>query len=42
MKNTNLDVEVNHDETERPVVCSQQPGSPSTFNEVDIDFRISG
>ena len=30
-----------HDRTGRPVVCSQQAGSPSTFNEVDIDFRIS-
>ena len=25
-----------------PVVCSQPVGSSSTFNEVDIDFRISG
>ena len=32
----------NHDRTGRPVVCSQQEGSPSMFNEVDIDFRISG
>ena len=32
----------NHDRTERPVVCSQPAGSSSTFNEVDIDFRISG
>ena len=31
----------NHDRTERPVVCSQSVGSSSTFNEVDIDFRIS-
>ena len=23
-------------------MCSQQEGSPSMFNEVDIDFRISG
>ena len=30
------------DRTERPVVCRQPVGSSSTFNEVDIDFRISG
>ena len=34
--------EANHDRTERPVVCSQSVGSSSTFNEVHIDFRISG
>ena len=33
--------EANHDRTERPVVCREPVGSPSTFNEVDI-FRISG
>ena len=32
----------NHDGTERPAVCREPVGSPSTFNEVDIDFRISG
>ena len=32
----------NHDRTVRPVVCRQPVGSSSTFNEVDIDFRISG
>ena len=32
----------NHGRTGRPVVCSQPVGSSSTFNEVDIDFRISG
>ena len=41
-KNFNLDEKANHDRTERPVVCSQPVGSSSTFNEVDIDFRISG
>ena len=41
-KNTNLNVDANHDRTERPVVCRQPVGSSSTFNEVDIDFRISG
>ena len=30
----------NHDSTGRPVVCREPVGSPSTFNEVDIDFRI--
>ena len=33
--------EAKHDRTERPVVCREPVGSPSTFNEVDI-FRISG
>ena len=32
----------NHDRTGRPVVIGQPVGSSSTFNEVDIDFRISG
>ena len=41
-KNANLDEDANHDRTGRPVVCSQPVGSSSTFNEVDIDFRISG
>ena len=31
----------NHDRTGRPAVCSQSVGSSSTFNEVDIDCRIS-
>ena len=41
-KNANLDVDVNHDRTGRPVVSSQPAGSSATFNEVDIDFRLSG
>ena len=41
-KNTNLNVGANHDRAERAVVCSRSVGSSSTFNEVDIDFRISG
>ena len=41
-KNTNLDEDEDHDGTERPVVIGQPIGSSSTFNEVDIDFRISG
>ena len=32
----------NHGRTGRPVVCRQPVGSSSTFNEVDIDFRIPG
>ena len=47
--NTNLfverlekDMDAYHDRTGRPVVCSQPVGSSSMFNEVDIDFRISG
>ena len=32
--------DVNHDRTGRPAVCSQS--ERSMFNEVDIDFRISG
>ena len=31
----------NHDRTERPVVFKQPIGSSTTFNEVDIDFRVS-
>ena len=31
-----------HDRTWRPVVIGQPVGSSSTFNEVDIDFRVSG
>ena len=43
-KNANLEEEeeANHDRTGRPVVCGQPISSSSTFNEVDIDFRISG
>ena len=31
-KNANLDVDANHDRTERPVVSLQPAGSSSTFN----------
>ena len=41
-KNANLDVDADHDRTGRPVVIGQPIGSSSTFNEVDIDFRVSG
>ena len=39
-KPTQLNPNPNHDRTERPVVCSQS--ERTMFNEVDIDFRISG
>ena len=38
----NADVEADHDRTGRPVVIGQPTGSCITFNEVDIDFRVSG
>ena len=41
-QNTNLDEDADHDRTGRPVVIGQPIGSSSTFNEVDIDFRVSG
>ena len=41
-KNTNLDEDAEQDRKGRPVVCSQSVGSSSTFNEVDVDFRMSG
>ena len=41
-KNTNLDEDADHDRTERPVVIGQPIVSSTTFNEVDIDFRVSG
>ena len=40
--NFNLDVDVDDDRTVRPVVSGQPIGSSTTFNEVDIDFRVSG
>ena len=41
-KNSILEEDANHDRTVRPVACSQPVGSSSTFNEVDVDFRLSG
>ena len=41
-KNSNLEEDADHDRTERPVVIGQPIGSSTTFNEVDIDFTISG
>ena len=50
-KNTNLfversdtdkNVDADHERTERPVVIGQPTGSSTPFNEMDIDFRVSG
>ena len=38
---TNSDEDADHDRTGRPVVIGQPIGSSTTFNEVDIDLRIS-
>ena len=35
------DSNANHDRTGRPVVIGQPFGSSTTFNEVDIDVRVS-
>ena len=39
---TPLNPNPNHDRTGRPVVCSESVRSSSVFNDVDMDFRISG
>ena len=41
-KDTDKNVEADHDRTGRPVVIGQPTGSSTPFNEVDIDFRVSG
>ena len=41
-KDTDKDVDTDHDRTERPVVIGKPIGSSTPFNEVDIDFRVSG
>ena len=41
-KETDKDVDADHDRTGRPVVIGQPTGSSIPFNEVDIDFRVSG
>ena len=42
-KDTDKDVDADHDRTGRPVVIGQPPtGSSTPFDEVDIDFRVSG
>ena len=40
--NTNLDEDADHDRTGTPVVIGQPIGSSTTFNELDIDFRLPG
>ena len=41
-KDTDKNVDADHDGTRRPVVIGQPIGSATPFNEVDIDFRVSG
>ena len=41
-KDTDKNVDADHDRTERPVVIGQPVGSSTPFDDVDIDFRVSG
>ena len=41
-KDTDKNVDADHDGTVRPVVIGQPIGSSTPFDEVDIDFRVSG
>ena len=41
-KDTNKNVDADHDSTGRPVVIGQPTGLSTPFNEVDIDLRVSG
>ena len=41
-KDTDKNADADHDRTGRPVVIGQPTGSSTPFNEVDIDFRVSG
>ena len=41
-KDTDKNVDADHDRTGRPVVIGQPTGSSTPFNDVDIDFRVSG
>ena len=41
-KDTDKNVDADHDRTGRPVVIGQPTGSSTPFNEVDIDCRVSG
>ena len=41
-KDTDKNVDADHDRTGRPVVIGQPTGSSTPYNEVDIDFRVSG
>ena len=39
---TDKDADADRDRTERPVVIGQPTGSSTRFEEVDMDFRVSG
>ena len=41
-KDTDNNVDADRDRTGRPVVIGQPTGSSTPFDEVDIDFRVSG
>ena len=41
-KDTDKNVDADHDRTVRPVVIGQPIGSSTPFDEVDIDLRVSG
>ena len=41
-KDTDKNVDADRDRTARPVVIGQPTGSSTLFDEVDIDFRVSG
>ena len=41
-KDTDKNADADHDRTGRPVVIGQPIGSSTPFDEVDIDFRVSG
>ena len=41
-KDTDTNLDADHDRAERPVVIGQPTGSSTPLNEVDIDFRVSG
>ena len=41
-KDTDKDVDADRDRTGTPVVIGQPTGSSTPFEEVDIDFRVSG
>ena len=41
-KDTDKDADADRDRRERPVVIGQPIGSSTQFEEVDIDFRVSG
>ena len=41
-KDTDKNVDADHDRTVRPVVIGQPTGSSTPFDEIDIAFRVSG